>query len=105
MLHFFERRPALAEFKPQTSTLKALAESCGRQIRAWADHLQNSDIAGQRRLNDQTRAQYVRGKEQAASAQEFTEMQRQMIQKLPRSHPLRQQFEQKHGPIPDAPEG
>lgn len=32
-----------------------MAESCSRQIRAWADHLQNTDIAGQRRLNDARR--------------------------------------------------
>lgn len=101
MLHFFQRRPALVAHKTEISILKALAESCGRQIRAWADHLQNTDIQGQRRLNDQTRAQYVRGKEQAASALEFTEMQRRMVAKLPREHPLRQQFEQKHGPIPE----
>ena len=35
-----------------------LAESCSRQIRPWADSLQNSDIRGQRHLNDQSRRAY-----------------------------------------------
>lgn len=39
MLGFFERRPALKNFKSQISNLKSIAESCSRQIRAWADSL------------------------------------------------------------------
>ena len=58
MLVFFERRPALVDFRAQISELTLTAESCSRQIRAWADSLQNSVIEGQRRLNDQTRARY-----------------------------------------------
>jgi four helix bundle protein len=56
-------RSEIANLKSQISDLKspiaeiiALAESCSRQIRAWADSLQNSDIKGQRHLTDQTRA-------------------------------------------------
>ena len=37
MLNFFERRPALEDFKSQISNLKSQAESCSRQLRAWAD--------------------------------------------------------------------
>ena len=65
MLHFAERYERTAHLKSQTSDLKSqisdlksLAESCSRQIRGWADSLQNSDIAGQRRLNDKSRAAY-----------------------------------------------
>ena len=32
-----------------------MAESCSRQLRAWADSLQNSDIQGQRHLNNKVR--------------------------------------------------
>jgi len=42
MLNFFERRPALKDFQSQISNLKFQAESCSRQLRAWADSLQNS---------------------------------------------------------------
>ncbi|MBI5763049.1 MAG: four helix bundle protein [Planctomycetes bacterium] len=38
--------------------IRELAESCSRQIRAWADSLQNSDISGQRHLTDQSHAAY-----------------------------------------------
>ena len=46
MLCFIERRKAFTDFKSQISNLKSLAESCSRQLRAWADHLQNSEIKG-----------------------------------------------------------
>lgn len=86
MLHFCERYDRIAQPKPKISDLKSptsnlesqssdlksqttdlksqisdlisLAESCSRQIRGWADSLQNSDIAGQRRLNDKARTAY-----------------------------------------------
>ena len=58
MLAFAERFPEAAHLKSQISELKSLAESCSRQIRAWADSLQNCDIPGQRHLNEQTRSRY-----------------------------------------------
>jgi len=58
MLCFLERCPEAAHLKSQISNLKTLAESCSRQIRAWADDLQNSDVKGQRHLNDQSRRVY-----------------------------------------------
>src|SRR5215470_8759978 len=36
-LCFMETRPRLVNFKSQISNLKFLAESCSRQLRAWAD--------------------------------------------------------------------
>ena len=83
------------------SNLKTTAESCSRQIRAWANSLQNSDIAGPRRLNDQTRAQYQRRKEQEQAQQNFQEMQRKHLANLPKDHHLRREFERKHGPLPE----
>ncbi|MDY6914307.1 MAG: four helix bundle protein [Planctomycetota bacterium] len=55
ILLFCDRLPACDDLKSQISDLKSLAESCSRQIRAWADHLQSTDIPGQRRLNDASR--------------------------------------------------
>src|SRR5690349_22247204 len=46
MLQFTERSPWASHLKSQISTLKSLAESCSRQLRGWADSLQNSDIKG-----------------------------------------------------------
>ena len=58
MLLFTERFDEAAHLKSQISELKSLAESCSRQIRAWANNLQNSDIKGQRHLNDNSKQQY-----------------------------------------------
>lgn len=85
MLCYFERRPALSNFKSEISNLKVLAESCSRQLRGWADSLQNSDIAGQRHLNEQSRANYVKRKARATGAAQFQEA---LEKHLPPDHPL-----------------
>jgi four helix bundle protein len=86
MLCFFERRPKLRDFKSQISNLKLVAERCSRQLRAWADSLQNSDIAGPRHLNDQSRANYQKRKSREAGAAAFQQL---LAQHLPPDHPLR----------------
>lgn len=50
--------PEISNLRSEISDLKSLAESCSRQIRAWADSLQNSDIRGQRHLTDASRRSY-----------------------------------------------
>ncbi len=50
--------PNADDLKSQISDLKSLAESCSRQLRGWADALQNSDIKGQRHLNESSRRKY-----------------------------------------------
>lgn len=55
MLCFIERLKAFQDLKSEISDFKALAESISRQIRGWADSLQNSDIKGQRYLNEKER--------------------------------------------------
>lgn len=72
MLLFAERMQRIqraanaGDLKSQISDLKSLAESCSRQLRAWADSLQNSDIRGPRHLNDDARMTYDRRKRSAA---------------------------------------
>jgi len=55
MLRFCMSWPRTVCLVPEIERLVVLAESCSRQLRAWADKLQNSDIRGQRHLNAQTR--------------------------------------------------
>lgn len=55
MLCLLERLPAFADLKSEISNLKSAAESVSRQLRGWADPLQNSPIKGQRHLTDKTR--------------------------------------------------
>jgi len=58
MLHFVERLPETVNLKSQISDMRSLAESCSRQIRGWADSLQNSDIKGPRHLTEKGKEQY-----------------------------------------------
>lgn len=85
MLILGSRRPYLSNFKSEISDLIKLAESCSRQLRAWADSLQNSDIAGPRHLNDKSRADYTKRKGRESGAAEF---QKTLAQHLPPDHPL-----------------
>jgi len=102
MLCYFERRPALGDFKSEISNLKLIAESCSRQLRAWADSLQNSDIAGQRHLNDRSRDSWMKKKDAEKRAKSFEEMERGMIAKLQKDHPARREWERRHGPMDES---
>jgi four helix bundle protein len=86
MLHVATRRPYLSSLKSEISDLTSLAESCSRQLRAWADSLQNSDIAGPRHLNAKTRADYSKRQTRKAGAAEFRQL---LAQHLPPGHPAR----------------
>lgn len=88
MLILASRRPYLGDFKSQFSDLIALAESCSRQLRAWADSLQNSNIAGPRHLTEKTRADYQKRKSREAGAAQFQQI---LAQHLPPDHPLHPQ--------------
>lgn len=99
MLCYFERRPALVDFKSQISNLKSVAESCSRQLRAWADSLQNSEIEGQRHLNDKSRENWRKKRDTDDRSAAFREMERGMIAKMPKEAPARQLWESRNGPV------
>lgn len=60
MLHLLDRLGRFRNLKSQIEDLKAVAEGCSRQLRAWADSLQNSEIEGQRHLNDSSKRKWER---------------------------------------------
>jgi four helix bundle protein len=91
MLAYFARRPKLEGFRDEIARLRALAESCSRQLRGWADSLQNSEIKGQRHLNAKTKKSWQRKKSAG-------ELERSIIARLPPGHPARDAWEKKHGP-------
>jgi four helix bundle protein len=76
MLHFTDQCPDADHLRSEISNLRSLAESCSRQIRGWADNLQNTDIMGQRHLNNSTRAIY----ESRQRAEEFSRQIDEMLQ-------------------------
>jgi four helix bundle protein len=58
ILHVINRLPFFIHLKSEISNLLSLAESISRQLRAWAEALQNSDIKGQRHLTQRSRETY-----------------------------------------------
>jgi len=71
-----------AYLKIQISDLKSIAESSSRQLRAWADSLQNSEIKGQRHLTAKSRFRDEQRKRVA-------DVQKDLMERLPSDHPLR----------------
>lgn len=55
MLCLIEDIPEFSNLKSEISNLKLKAEGISRQLRAWADKLQNTEIKGQRYLDEKTR--------------------------------------------------
>jgi four helix bundle protein len=57
-LQFADGRPEVAVHRTEIRAIMQLCESVSRQLRGWANHLQNSEIQGQRKLNDQSKSDY-----------------------------------------------
>ena len=55
MLHLLERAPGFEELRSAIPDLKSRSLSVSKQLRGWADSLQNSDIRGQRYLTKKSR--------------------------------------------------
>ncbi|HXT12743.1 MAG TPA: four helix bundle protein [Candidatus Angelobacter sp.] len=87
MLGLLLRRPWAEHLKSEISNLKSVAESCARQLRGWADSLQNSQIKGQRHLNNKIRAEDEQKKKATA-------LQKKLLANLPINHPLRRKENQ-----------
>lgn len=56
--HVIDRLEYFKHLKSQISDLKLLAESCARQLSAWAASLQEGDIKGPRYLTEQSKGAY-----------------------------------------------
>jgi hypothetical protein len=62
--------------------LKLQAENISRQLRAWADSLQNSEIKGQRYLTDKGRRQAKAKAEREEFVAELRRMQEENLRSL-----------------------
>jgi four helix bundle protein len=95
MMRFFARRPSLKPHLPLIERIAGLAESCSRQLRAWAEVLQNSDIKGQRHLNDDSRAEYQKAQSRQQEATKSKAFWQQAHDRLSPDHPLRAELKRK----------
>ena len=55
MLHLLQRATGFEEIRSAIPDLRSRSLSVSKQLRGWADSLQNSDIRGQRYLNEKSR--------------------------------------------------
>jgi len=69
LLCLLELLPAFGDLKSEISNLKSQAEGISRQLRAWAESLQESKIKGQRYLTEKAR----RSEKAARDRQQFLE--------------------------------
>jgi four helix bundle protein len=94
MLRLLGRRASLKSSRPCIEPMIASAESCSRQLQGWAQSLQDSDIRGQRHHNQQTR-------EEESAKKRVEQFQREGMKLLASDHPLRMEYERKHGKLPE----
>ncbi|GAB5443172.1 MAG: hypothetical protein Fues2KO_35210 [Fuerstiella sp.] len=84
MLCVMERLDRFSDLKSDISNFKLQAETVSRQIRGWANSLQNSEIKGQRHLNKTSRKAYE-SQQSAAELHEYLDnFRRQMDERLKR---------------------
>jgi four helix bundle protein len=81
VLCLIERLEPFADLKFEISDLKLKAEGISRQLRAWADSLQNSDIRGQRYLNEKSKKLSAANKEREQFLEEFKAVQLENIKR------------------------
>ncbi|MCX5782397.1 MAG: four helix bundle protein [Elusimicrobia bacterium] len=62
ILAVLEQMPVFDDLKSQISNLKSSVEAISRQIRGWANSMQNTAIQGQRYLNEKSKQSFEREK-------------------------------------------
>ena len=79
MYEFLQRAPGFEDLRSELPDLIRRAESVSRQLRGWADSLQNSDIRGQRYLTENSRAREQRIREREEFVKELERTQAKNI--------------------------
>lgn len=92
MLRLVVRCPVIKNFHCQILDLNSLAESCCRQLRAWGDHRQNSDIKSQHHLNKSVRYQ-------AAQKKPARDSPKTLLANWPPSHRVHREQEERESEI------
>jgi len=81
MMAVVKDRPKLKRYIRQLQEIRALAESCARQLTAWTGSIENSPVQGKRHLDDKTRET----RQVAKSARDFRQ---NFLRNLKPEHPL-----------------
>lgn len=71
-----DRLPRLEDLRSEISDLRSRAESISRQLRAWADSMQNSEIRGPRYLTDKGRRATKEAREREEFLKELEDLKR-----------------------------
>ena len=87
MLCLFTEMPEFDDLRSEISNLRSLAESISRQLAAWANSLQNSDIKGPRYLTDKARRQSQAACEREEFLEELRRIQEEAIAKREKVQP------------------
>jgi four helix bundle protein len=74
MLCLLERIPAFASLTKEVLALKKRSESCSRQLKAWAQSLQNSDFKGERHVSQRTKRAQQAAREREEFLKELAEI-------------------------------
>ena len=74
MLCLLERLRSFSDLQTDIKKLKSTAESCSRQLKAWAQALQNSDFKGERHVNQKTKRAAQAAKEREEFLNELAEI-------------------------------
>src|SRR5688572_4689994 len=69
-----DRLPGFSDLRSEISDLRSRAESISRQLRAWCNSLQNTDIRGQRYLTDKARSKTKEAREREEFLKELEQI-------------------------------
>jgi hypothetical protein len=75
-LYLAERLPGCNHFSSEMSSLRSKAESISKQLRAWCDSLQNTEIRGQRYLTEKSRRLAKEAREREEFLEELRNLQK-----------------------------
>lgn len=82
MLWLCDRPPAASELRSEMSNRRSLSENNSRQLRAWTDSLQNSDIKGQCYLTESERRAFRHRRDREEFLQELRCIQEENIRRM-----------------------
>jgi four helix bundle protein len=74
MLCLIERLPLFQLLLEEVKSLKQRAESCSKQLKAWAQSLQDSEFRGERHVNQKTKLAAQKLRERDEFVQELSEI-------------------------------